>query len=154
MFSPHARARKQRGVATIEFAICAPVLFLLMLATAEFGRVMFQYNTLVKAVRDGARYAASNAAVGNTRVVNITTARRNETRNLVVTGNIGGTGTPLLPGLTVNNVTVTDVGSGFIQVAASYTYIPMIGSTLPTFGFGAPINLARTMPATVVMRAL
>lgn len=154
MHSPRTDVRRQRGVATIEFAICAPVLFLLMLATAEFGRAMFQYNTLVKAVRDGARYIATNAAVGTTRVVNITTVRRNETRNLVVTGNIGGTGTVLLPGLTANNVTVTDVGNGFVRVSATYTYAPMIGATLPTFGFGAPIDLSMTFPATVVMRAL
>ncbi len=54
----------------------------------------------------------------------------------------------------MNNVTVTDAGNGFISVAASYTYTPMLGATLPTFGFGAPLNLSRALPATVVMRAL
>ncbi|WP_157995319.1 TadE/TadG family type IV pilus assembly protein [Peristeroidobacter soli] len=154
MHSRRASALNQWGVATIEFAICAPVLFFLMLATAEVGRAIFQYNTLVKAVRDGARYAANNAAVGTTRVVNLTAARINETRNLVVTGNIAGTGTALLPGLTVNNVTVANAGNGFISVAASYTYTPMLGATLPMFPSGTPINLSRTLPATVLMRAL
>ncbi|MFC4313498.1 TadE/TadG family type IV pilus assembly protein [Steroidobacter flavus] len=154
MHTPRTNARRHLGIATVEFAICAPVLFFLMLATAEVGRALFQYNTLVKAVRDGARYVVNNASVGTTRVVNITAARRNETRNLVVTGNIAGTGTALLPGLTVNNVTVTDAGNGFISVAANYTYTPMLGATLPTFGFGQPINLSRTLAATVVMRAL
>ncbi len=72
MHYPHANARKQLGIATIEFAICAPLLFFLMFATAELGRAIFQYNTLVKAVRDGARYVVNNASVGTTRVVNIT----------------------------------------------------------------------------------
>jgi Flp pilus assembly protein TadG len=148
------RPVRERGLATIEFAITIPVLLFLMLATAEIGRVLFQYNTLTKAVRDGARYAATNAAVGTTRVVNITAEVRNETRNLVVTGNRVGTGAALLPGLTVNNVTVTDVGNGFVQVAATYTYAPIVGATLPSFGFGTPISLALTLPATVVMRAL
>jgi Flp pilus assembly protein TadG len=145
---------KQRGLAMIEFAISVPVLLFLMLATAEIGRMLFQYNTLAKAVRDGARYAAANAAVGTTRVVDITATTRTQTRNLVVTGNRLGTGAALLPGLNVNNVTVTDAGNGFVQVAATYDYIPILGATLPTFGLGAPVNLTMTLPATVVMRAL
>jgi Flp pilus assembly protein TadG len=151
----NTRVRHQ-GLATVEFVLCAPVLFLLMFATVEVGRVLYQYNTLMKSVRDGARFAVVDAAVsgGTTRIVNITTQTRNATRNLVVTGNTAGTGTPLLPGLTTNNVTVTDAGGGFVSVAATYTYQPMLGATLPTFGFGTPINLTMTLPATVIMRAL
>jgi Flp pilus assembly protein TadG len=147
--------RASRGIATVEFAICAPVLFLLMLATAEFGRVLFQYNTLTKAVRDGARYAAINASIdaGGTRVVNITPEIRDRTRNLVVMGNIAGTGTPLLPGLTVDNVTVSNAGNGFVSIAVTtYEYTPMLGPTLPTLGLGDPINLRVPLRATVVMR--
>ena len=148
-----SRARS-RGLAMVEFVISAPLLFLLMFATAEVGRALFQYNTLVKSVRDGARYAVVNASVGTTRIVSISTQTRNAARNLVVTGNATGTGTPLLPGLTVANVTVTDAGSGFVQVSATYSYRPMLGATLPSFGFGAPINMTMSFPATVVMRAL
>jgi Flp pilus assembly protein TadG len=154
MFARHIGSHTVRGIATIEFAICAPVLLLLMLSTAEVGRILYQYNTLSKAVRDGARYAVVNASVGTTRIVNITTTTRDQTRNLVVTGNTAGTGTPLLPGLTVNNVAVTNAGNGFVSVVATYTYTPMLGATLPTFGLGAPINLTRPLPATVIMRAL
>jgi Flp pilus assembly protein TadG len=146
--------RASRGIATVEFAICTPLLFFLMFATAEFGRVLYQYNTLTKAVRDGARYAAVNAAIdaGGTRVVNITPEVRTETSNLVVTGNIAGTGAPLLPGLTVANVEVENAGNGFVRVTATYDYQPMLGPTLQTFGFGEPIDLTMSLPATVVMR--
>ena len=41
--------RPQRGVAIIEFVITLPLLLLLLLATAEIGRALFQYNTLTKA---------------------------------------------------------------------------------------------------------
>ena len=143
-----------RGIATIEFAICAPVLLLLMLGTAEVGRLLFQYNTLAKTVRDGVRYAASNAAVGTTRIVDITTEVDVQTRNLVAYGNAFGTGTPLLPGLSPDHVTVNDAGNGFVSVAATYTFSPVLGASLPTFGLGAPINLALPLTATVVMRAL
>jgi Flp pilus assembly protein TadG len=147
-------ARKCRGVATIEFAICAPLLLLLLFATAEVGRLAYQYNTLTKAVRDGARFAVNEAAVGTTRVVNITPTVLTQTRNLVVSGNTSGTGTPLLPGLVVGNVTVTSDSNGFVTVSASYTFTPAIGATLATFGLGDPINLAAPLTATVVMRAL
>lgn len=146
--------RASRGIATVEFAICTPLLFFLMFATAEFGRVLYQYNTLTKAVRDGARYAAVNAAIdaGSTRVVNITPAVRSETSNLVVTSNIAGTGTPVLPGLTVANVAVENAGNGFVRVTATYNFQPALGPTLPSFGFGEPIDLTLSLTASVVMR--
>ena len=145
---------RQRGVATIEFAICAPVLLLLMLATAEVGRMLIQANTLSKAVRDGARYTARDAANGSTGTVLITNTVRTNTQNLVVTGTMTGTGTPLLPGLTVANVTVTNAGAGFIAVSATYTYQPLLGAALPTFGPSGAITTSVPLTATVVMRAL
>jgi len=145
---------RQRGVATIEFAICAPVLLLLMLATAEVGRMLVQANTLSKAVRDGARYTARDAANGSTGTVLITNAVRDNTRNLVVTGTMSGTGAPLLPGLTVADVTVTDAGAGFIAVSATYTDQPLLGAALPTFGPMGSIATGVPLTATVVMRAL
>lgn len=150
MHSAASHARRQRGLATVEFAICAPILFLLMFATAEIGRALFQYNTLVKAVRDGARYA-STAAINTSGVVSITPAMRTATRNLVVTGNIAGTGAPVLPQLTAANVAVTDDDNGFIRVSATYDYQPILG-TLPTFGFGNAIDPSMTLSAAVIMR--
>jgi len=152
----HIGSRRRRGLATLEFAICAPLLFLLLLATAEMGRLLFQYNTLMKAVRDGARYAAGHAADNDsTRTVSISTQLRDETRNLVVTGNIAGTGTPLLPGLTAQQVTVEASGAGFVRIIVNdFTFTPVLGGTLPTFGLGDPINLTMPLAATVEMRAL
>lgn len=155
---------RQRGIAATEFAIALPVLLFLMLATAEVGRLLSQYDTLTKAVRDGARYCASVANGGSSSVVVIAnctaagagnggSAPVNATQNLVVTGNWAGTGAAVLPGLTTANVTVSDAGNGYIQVSASYTYQPVLG-TLPTFGLTSPITLAIPLNAAVVMRAL
>jgi Flp pilus assembly protein TadG len=144
--------RHSRGLATIEFAICAPLLLLLMFATAEIGRLLYQYNTLTKAVRDGARFAVGQFN-GSTRVIIITPEVRAQTRNLVVSGNVAGSGSPLLPGLAVDDVRVTNDANGFVSVSADFTFTPVLTS-LPTFGLGDPINLARELTATVVMRAL
>lgn len=149
-----ARARRQRGTAIVEFAIALPLMLFLMLATVEFGRILSEYNTLTKSVQDAARYVASNAAVGTTRIVNITSSLQTQAANLVVTGNINGTGNALLPSLTTGNVTVADAGNGYVSVSVTYTYVPIVGASLPTFGFTSPISLALPLNAAVIMRAL
>ena len=60
------RGRRQRGTATVEFAIVLPLLLVLMFATAELGRLISQYNTLTQSVRDAVRYAAAAAAADST----------------------------------------------------------------------------------------
>ncbi len=138
----------------IELTIVLPVLLFMFLATAEFGRALFQYNTLTKSVRDGARHAAQLALLGSTGVVNMTNQLQTESNNLVVYANIGGSGATLLPG-PLPIVTVTDAGGGDIQVSASYNYQPMVGAILPDFGLaGGGIGLTFTLQATVRMRAL
>jgi Flp pilus assembly protein TadG len=146
--------RAHRGVAAVEFAVALPLLLFLMMATAELGRFMSQYDTLTKAVRDGARYLAGNALANSTSgVVNVTAALQAATKNLVATGNVNGSGSALLPGLAAGNVTAVDLGNGYISVAVSYTYQPML-APLPTFGLTSPIALAVPMKTTVVMRPL
>lgn len=52
-------ARAQRGVALVEFALVLPLLMLLCLMVAEFGRAFWHYKVLVQSVREAARYLAS-----------------------------------------------------------------------------------------------
>jgi hypothetical protein len=44
----------------VEFALVAPVFFLILFAIIEAGRFMFYYETLNNATREGARYAIVN----------------------------------------------------------------------------------------------
>jgi hypothetical protein len=87
--------RYQRGGALVEFALVLPLLLLLTFLTAEFGRALYQYDTLTKSVRDAARYLTFRDGSPD----NIVHAR-----NLVVFGNTTGSGNPLVPGLTLANV--------------------------------------------------
>jgi hypothetical protein len=125
-----------------------------MLATAELGRMLTQYNMLAKSVRDSARYVASKASAGTTRIVSITAAVRTAATNLAVTGDINGTGTALLPGLAAGNITIADAGNGYVSVSASYTYAPMLGASFSFFGYRSNISLAIPLKTTVIMRAL
>ena len=86
--------KRQAGVAIVEFALVLPFLLLLTFLTTEFGRAIWQYNTVTKSVRDAARYLSVQ-----TPGTHIT-----EARNLMVYGNTAGTGTPLALGLSLTHV--------------------------------------------------
>lgn len=82
---------RQRGVAVVEFAMALPLLLIMSILVVELGRALYQYNAIAKSVRDAARYLSMQ--LPDTQVV--------QAKNLVVFGNPEGTGTPLLPGLSV-----------------------------------------------------
>jgi Flp pilus assembly protein TadG len=154
MMMPKYFSRKegQRGLAMTEFVIILPVMLLLMLGTAELGRAFYQYDTLTKAVRDGARYLASNAIQGTTGVIAIDGVSA-ATQNLVVYGNTAGSDSPLLEGWSPSDVTATAVDTTHVQVSATFLFKPIF-SKLPTFGFGEDIDLGMTFQASATMRAL
>ena len=86
----------QRGTAIVELALVLPLLLLLTMTTTEFGRAIYQYNTIVKSLRDATRYLSMQTP--NTKLA--------EAKNLVVFGNIAGSGQALVPGLTVAKVSI------------------------------------------------
>jgi Flp pilus assembly protein TadG len=90
--------RNDAGVQLLELAIVLPIFVILFAATAEFGRYFYEYTTLAKAARVGARYLVTAKVDCN---------QGTAAKNLVVYGNTAGTGSPILPGLTVNNVAIT-----------------------------------------------
>jgi Flp pilus assembly protein TadG len=92
--------RDEQGVQLLELAIVLPVLLLLFGAVAEFGRYFYEYTTVAKGARVGARYLISKSATSNA------TNWEALAKNIVVYGNPGGTGTPILPGMTTANVDV------------------------------------------------
>jgi Flp pilus assembly pilin Flp len=54
--------RSESGAAIIEFAILLPLLLLIVAGIVEFGRVIWYYDALAKATRDGARFMSSVSA--------------------------------------------------------------------------------------------
>jgi Flp pilus assembly protein TadG len=49
--------KNRRGAAVVEFAIVAPVFFLLVFGMIEYGRMVMVQQVLTNAAREGARYA-------------------------------------------------------------------------------------------------
>jgi len=120
--------KPQRGVALVEFALILPLLLLLTLITTEFGRAIYQYNTLTKSVRDATRYLSMQ--LPETQVT--------QARNLAVYGNLEGTGDPLAYGLTTSHVpaptwerheTIPVVDTVTLRISG-YTFRPLFASVL------------------------
>lgn len=153
MMRPPTTFFRQRGLALVETAISLPFLLFVMLAASEFTFAFVQHTTLTKAVRDGVRHAAEEAIDG-TLTFDLTVALQNDTKRLVVYGNTAGVGAPAAVGLTVGDVTVTDLGNNIVEVSLTYPYTGILGTVLPTFGYGPNISMLFNMDATVAMRAL
>jgi len=165
-----ASKRRQRGLAMVEAVIALPVLVLLALAAGEYGRVLMLYTTLNKAQQDGARYLANEAILGSTGAVCLGSPFSNpnpcngsggnvdETKNLIVFGNIDGTGTELLDGLATTDVVIIgpsdpSVLPGHVRIQVTYTqddWQPLWEGFFDTVG----ISLNYPLVSTVSMRAL
>ena len=135
---------RQKGTAIVEFALVLPLLLLLTMITTEFGRAIYQYNTIVKSVRNATRYLSLQTP--NTKIT--------EAKNLVVFGNIAGTGTALVPGLTLAQVatpTWQTIGSGplinTVKITVTgYTFRSMVTSVFGvTFGDKLFADISATM---------
>jgi Flp pilus assembly protein TadG len=151
------RPQAQRGVAMVEFAITLPLLLLMLLAIGEFGRMLYQYNSLLQASRDAGRFVANeawNATLGTVDLPSGGTLET-QTKNVAVYGapaNPNGY-PPVVPGLTTGNVVVAAVGSDHVRVSITYSFQPVIGTGLPALiGNAIPMNFP--LVATTVMRAL
>jgi hypothetical protein len=140
--------KKQEGIALIEFALMLPLLIMLIFLTTEFGRAYYQYDTITKSVREAARYLSVRAQ--GTGIANA--------KNIIVYGNPGGTGSPILSGLSlsnvpdpvwsttgsypvVNTVTVSVTGFRFVPLAGN-----VFGMTLSTIVF-SPIQATMRSPS-------
>jgi Flp pilus assembly protein TadG len=85
---------RQQGVALVEFALVLPMILVLTLIATEFGRAMYSYNTTAKVVRDAVRYLSMQTPG----------THQTEARNLILYGNVGGTGSLLDSALTAAKV--------------------------------------------------
>ncbi len=79
--------RKRRGAAAVEFAMVAPVFFLLIFGMIEFGRLVMVQQVITNASREGARIAVLDGATGaevNTAVENYLTGANISGANVTV----------------------------------------------------------------------
>jgi hypothetical protein len=139
---------RQKGVAIVEFALILPFLLLLTFITTEFGRAIWEYNSLTKSVRDSARYLSIQTPHDPIAIA--------KARNLTVYGNLAGTGTPLAIGLSTSNVpdpiwqtagTNPVINTVTIRITG-YTFNSMFTSV-----FGLPFGAITFSDITATMRS-
>ena len=126
--------RSERGTQLVELALVLPILMGLFAATAEFGRYFYNYSTLAKATRAGARYLATapvksvSAGQGGNAVEDA------KAKRLVVYGdpNAADGSRPVVPGLKPENVDLVREGP-ILSVPdtvtvriVNYNYTPLI----------------------------
>ncbi len=144
--------RWSRGVAAVELGLLMTPMILMMFGATEFGRAVYTYNTLAKAVRDAARHLSQHGP-GDTTI-------QNEARCLAVYGNSTCSGSALAPGLTVGSITLCDAqscpgshaaqgtGSGVVNLVSAtvvnYTYSSLVQLVMPNLNFN---NISATMRA-------
>lgn len=165
--------RDRKGAAAVEMALVTPLLLIIMFGSAEVGNYFYNEHLLTKAVRDGARYAArQNFSYYSTCTGTPTGTVEADTRNLVKTGYVTGTGdrlaawnantitlttsckateTATAPGSTQQNMTGiyrgSTTGAPIVTVAVTVPYTPIIGQA---FGFsGSGLTLNATQQAAV-----
>jgi Flp pilus assembly protein TadG len=124
------RGARDRGAAAVEFALCLPLLLLIVFGIIDFGRALNAQITLTQAAREGVRLAAlgySNAAIQ---------ARADAAA-------------PGLSGLSVTIAANCPAGAGptanaEVDVSYSFSFITPVGAIAGMFGgsgFGSPIVL-------------
>lgn len=142
---------RQQGSSIVEFAIMLPLLILLVVMVSEFGIMFYRLNAVTKSVQIAARYL-SDVSVNYSN----TSTDKTNAKNLAVYGNVAGTGTPVVPNLSVADVAISNAGAQHVRVAASYNANLALGNTLNTLmglalGGSAPTN-SMTLQASSVMR--
>ena len=110
---------KQKGSLTVEFALLIPLLLLLIVMGSEFGIMFYRLNALTKSVDIAARFLSD--------VENTSTATA---KNLAVYGNPTGSGSAIVPGLTVANIVISNPNAQHVQVAVTYDAQLILGGTL------------------------
>jgi Flp pilus assembly protein TadG len=122
--------RRSSGSVLVEFTLSATFLIALFLGVWQFGYGFFIYNELEEAVRAGARYASLRTynSADSTPTSDFLTA----VQNVVVYGDPAGGTTPVAPGLTTADVSVTVT---FTSVPTEMN-VAITGYKLPTY-FGS-----------------
>lgn len=123
--------RDESGLQLVELTLVIPIFLMLLGATAEFGRYFYEYTTLAKAARVGARYLTT-AQVG--------AAEDATAKNIIVYGNPNGTGSPILTGLSTSNIEI--VREGGVPVLPHRVRVDIVNyKHQPIFDLGKLTNI-------------
>lgn len=64
----HSRPKRRRGATVVEFAVVAPILFLLVFGIIEFGRYVMLHQIAITSTREGCRKAVLGSTTSDQQV--------------------------------------------------------------------------------------
>jgi Flp pilus assembly protein TadG len=132
--------KHQRGVAAVEFGILIIPLTLMLFGLTEYGRAIYQYNTLVKSVRDATRYL-STVSPGEVNEFGVN--EWTKAKCLTLHGNTACNGPLLAPGLTNGMVVICDASNCTAThsvVDTTEVAVNLVTVTIRGFQFSSLIN--------------
>jgi Flp pilus assembly protein TadG len=132
-----AKPRDVRGAIVVEFAVLLIPMLLLAFGVAEYGRALYQYNALVKAVRDSARLLSQHTP-GDAASYALAVE---DARCLAVHGNTDCAGPPLAPQLTTDLVGITSTTTA----TSAGTRVTLVEVSITGYVFDFVFNPARLM---------
>jgi len=134
--------RCRSGAAAAEMVLVMPFLLILMFGAFELGRYFLDQHVALKAMRDGARFAARQKFANMP--CNGQPSNADQIRNLIRFGNVAGTGSPRLSywtsgaGITFTITCTSGTWSGIyednpqgapvVTVTAVIPYVSLFGS--------------------------
>ena len=156
----------QRGNPAVEMALVLPLLLVLTLGPLELGNYFMNQHTLVKAVRDGARFAArQNINTNYPDCSTVSTTTRDDTRDVVINGYLDG-GSMITPNIRTTDINVTTScktdaggqtmagiyagrtgGAQIVTVTASVNYRPVL-AIMGFTGLGLKLTAASEAAVT------
>ena len=162
MMSSASFLRDRRGAAAAEMALVAPLLCTILLGSVELGSYFYNEHILVKAVRDGARFAARQSFTNYSCSGAPTGTVVADTRALVRTSVLSG-GTDRFADIQDSDITISTscktaqggqsmvngiyrgmpTGAPIVRVSATVDYTPVIGAAFGFSGVGLHLNAAQ-----------
>lgn len=125
--------RGESGAAAVEFALIAPLLFMILFGIMQFGIVWSQKEIFVQAAREGARYAAVACEDGSCAAGEVATRVQDASVGYPITDGTGAITVTPSPGCSATDTSQTVT----VQWSQAFTIqIPFI----PTMDIDAPIK--------------
>lgn len=149
--------KNQKGIAVIEMTLVLPFLLLILFATAEFSRLLYQYNALTNTVRNATRYMSNNALNGSSNTVLISPVIEDNTVRILTFGYllpVSSTTLPILPNLENSIISFSTSEDKFVTLTVSYPWTPIFSNSLPSFVSAESFDLSFPLVISYTMRAI
>ncbi|HMU64028.1 MAG: TadE/TadG family type IV pilus assembly protein [Nitrosomonas sp.] len=124
--------RSVQGAVAVEMALLLALMLVLILGVAEFGRALYQYNTLAKAVRDAARHLSQF----NPNDTSDYDEAKEDATCLAVYGNLSCGGEALAANLTTDMISINTI----TETSSAGVPITLVEVTITGFTFNFTLS--------------